>query len=68
MFRKKEEQSFEADDGPGLAPLAMTALRQLSRAQVGLTSAAAKEATAIRRMKKRIMVGLIRYLSENKNV
>jgi hypothetical protein len=34
--KKKEEQSATAEDGEGKAALAMTARRQLSRAQVGL--------------------------------
>jgi hypothetical protein len=41
VFLKNEEQSCEADAGPGFALLAITALRQLSRAHVGLTDCAA---------------------------
>jgi len=56
VFLKKEEQSCEADAGPGFALLAITALRQLSRAQVGLIDCAAvNNATAGRRRKERIL-------------
>jgi len=41
VYTKKEEQSLLADDGPGAALLAMTALRQLSREHVGLMTAMA---------------------------
>ncbi len=36
VLSKKDEQSAAAEDGEGEAALAMTARRQLSRAQVGL--------------------------------
>jgi len=36
VFKKKEEQSAAAEDGEGKTALAITARRQLSRAQVGL--------------------------------
>ncbi len=36
VLKKKEEQSAAAENGEGKAALAVTARRQLSRAQVGL--------------------------------